>query len=176
VTARPLDQILQASNSARRPVSETRARWWLDPPFIVHTIGGTEEGSAHHGEREGAVDVEGIPGSRGAPVLRVHGVGVFAQQHRLPRRPRQLRDGEVRLFPSTGSSSAAAPGRRRQDGRHGADGQDSSAPRVAARPPPPHSCASFLLPLLPPFSGGGEFGGKNSPWAADQGEGGGLAL
>jgi hypothetical protein len=24
--------------------------------FIVHKIGGTEEGSAHHGEREGAVD------------------------------------------------------------------------------------------------------------------------
>jgi hypothetical protein len=175
VTARPLDQILQASNSARRPVSETRARWWLDPPFIVHTIGGTEEGSAHHGEREGAVDVEGIPRSRGAPVLRVHGVGVFAQQHRLPRRPRQLRDGEVRLFPSTGSSSAAAPGRRRQDGRHGADGQDSSAPRVAARPSPP---LLRLLPSSPPSSllWWWRIWGKNSPWAADQGEGGGLAL
>jgi hypothetical protein len=65
-----------------------------------------------------------------------------------------LRVGEVRPFPSTGSSPDAAPGRRRKDGCHGADGQDSSAPRVAARPSP-HSCASFLLPLLPPFSGGG---------------------
>jgi hypothetical protein len=121
--------------------------------FIVHRIGGTEEGSAHHGEREGAVDVEGIPGSRGTPVLRVHGVGVFAQQRRLPRRPRQLqlRDGD-------GVRAARPP---RAAARWLLDGTSDAGSKGRLRvfhgrsPHPP-----FLLPLLPPFSGGGEIGEK----------------
>jgi hypothetical protein len=82
------------------------------------------------------VDVEGIHGSRGAPVLRFHSVGVLAQQRRLPRRPRQVdssRTARSDLPPppappsSTNGSPAAAPGRRR----------GNRAPRASSLPPAP---------------------------------------
>jgi hypothetical protein len=64
VTARPLARILQASNSARMPVSEKEQGGGLIHRFPVHKIGGTEEGSAHHGEREGAIDWSEVRRSR----------------------------------------------------------------------------------------------------------------